>query len=133
MKALSLWQPWASYVALGMKRYETRSWGTDYRGPLAIHAARRELGMTERLLLSRRPLPYGSGEMPFGALVATCELVDCLRMTPAIVGDRPPLELELGDWRVGRFAWVLVNVVRIEPFFAPGSRGLWEWDLPIRT
>ena len=35
MKAISLWQPWASAVALGSKRVETRSWSTSYRGPLA--------------------------------------------------------------------------------------------------
>lgn len=39
MKALTLTQPWASLVALGEKRIETRSWGTSYRGELAIHAA----------------------------------------------------------------------------------------------
>jgi len=41
MKALSLWQPWASAIALGSKRIETRGWATSYRGPLAIHAAKR--------------------------------------------------------------------------------------------
>lgn len=41
MKALSLHQPWASLVALGVKTIETRSWSTSYRGPLAIHAAKR--------------------------------------------------------------------------------------------
>lgn len=39
MKALTLWQPWASLVALGVKSIETRSWSTSYRGQLAIHAA----------------------------------------------------------------------------------------------
>ncbi len=41
MKALSLWQPWASLIALGVKTIETRSWATNYRGPLAIHAGLR--------------------------------------------------------------------------------------------
>lgn len=41
MKALTLWQPWASLVALGVKTIETRSWSTSYRGPLAIHAAKK--------------------------------------------------------------------------------------------
>lgn len=39
MKALTLWQPWASLIALGVKSIETRAWSTSYRGPLAIHAA----------------------------------------------------------------------------------------------
>lgn len=41
MKALTLHQPWASLVAIGVKTIETRSWPTSYRGPLAIHAAAR--------------------------------------------------------------------------------------------
>ena len=32
MKALCLHQPWAYLVAIGAKRYETRSWKTRYRG-----------------------------------------------------------------------------------------------------
>jgi hypothetical protein len=39
VKALTLWQPWASLVAVGAKRVETRGWSTRHRGPLAIHAA----------------------------------------------------------------------------------------------
>lgn len=39
MKALTLWQPWASLVALGEKKIETRTWSTTYRGTLAIHAS----------------------------------------------------------------------------------------------
>jgi len=39
MKAITLWQPWASLIACGAKKYETRSWSTSYRGPIAIHAA----------------------------------------------------------------------------------------------
>lgn len=38
MKVLTLHQPWASLIALGIKTIETRSWSTQYWGPLAIHA-----------------------------------------------------------------------------------------------
>jgi hypothetical protein len=41
MKAITLYQPWAMLVALGKKQIETRSWKTDYRGPLAIHVAKK--------------------------------------------------------------------------------------------
>lgn len=40
MRAISLLQPWATLVALGAKRRETRSWPTRYRGPIAIHASK---------------------------------------------------------------------------------------------
>jgi hypothetical protein len=38
---LTLHQPWASLIALGVKTIETRSWSTKYRGPLAIHAGKK--------------------------------------------------------------------------------------------
>jgi hypothetical protein len=41
MKALTLWQPWATAIALGLKHYETRTWFVGYRGDLAIHAAKK--------------------------------------------------------------------------------------------
>ena len=41
VKAITIWQPWASLVAVGAKTMETRSWPTKYRGPIAIHAAQR--------------------------------------------------------------------------------------------
>lgn len=40
MKALTIWQPWASLLACGAKIFETRSWATRYRGQIAIHAAK---------------------------------------------------------------------------------------------
>ncbi|MHB1773386.1 MAG: ASCH domain-containing protein [Acidimicrobiales bacterium] len=45
MKALSLHQPWASLIAIGVKKVETRHWTTSYRGPLAIHAAATTSGL----------------------------------------------------------------------------------------
>jgi activating signal cointegrator 1 len=40
MKAISICQPWATLIVIGAKRFETRSWKTDYRGILAIHASK---------------------------------------------------------------------------------------------
>jgi len=51
MKAITLYQPWATLVALGKKKIETRSWKTDYRGPLAIHVAKKFTG--EQRMLCR--------------------------------------------------------------------------------
>lgn len=94
MKAISLRQPHASLVALGLKRNETRSWATNYRGPLAIHASAR-MSREEGELCWRdpffRPL-HKAGLLqtsrngryefrylfPFGAVIAVCNLVDIL-------------------------------------------------------
>jgi activating signal cointegrator 1 len=41
MKAITIIQPWATLIALGEKKFETRSWATKHRGPLAIHAGKK--------------------------------------------------------------------------------------------
>ena len=51
IKAITLWEPWAILIVGGYKRWETRSWSTGYRGPLAIHAAKQEPTECERLWL----------------------------------------------------------------------------------
>jgi len=39
MKTLSVHQPYATLICAGVKDVENRSWKTDYRGPLLIHAS----------------------------------------------------------------------------------------------
>jgi hypothetical protein len=98
MKVLTLHQPYASLIALGVKSIETRSWSTKYRGPLAIHAAksveyegetvgewRWDRGYDGRsILVRRRVVINGLGveahHFPLGAIVATCTLVDVVPM-----------------------------------------------------
>ena len=76
MRALSLWQPHAQAIALGLKPWETRDWPTRYRGPLAIHGAKRlwhETGAWHddaRRTLHRRQAELGRGfALAYGAVV----------------------------------------------------------------
>lgn len=38
MKALTIKEPWATLIIEGYKEYEFRSWKTNYRGKILIHA-----------------------------------------------------------------------------------------------
>lgn len=82
MKALTIWQPWASLLACGAKQYETRSWATYYRGPIAIHAAKKSvfhvLDLIPSPVLAEMTKLIGAGwnDLPTGAVIATAELVD---------------------------------------------------------
>src|ERR1700744_4583034 len=84
MKALSLWQPHAQAIALGLKPWETRDWPTRYRGPLAIHAAKRQWTDTgpwhdDARRKLRRAMESGFAfGMAYGAVVCVAELVDCV-------------------------------------------------------
>ena len=133
MKAISLWQPWASLVAVGAKRYETRHWPAPdglVGQRVAIHAAKRtsELHRREEPRFMRA-LP--SGELPLGALVATARLHVVVSITPqdvAAVFAQPSDEFWFGDWTPGRYAWALRDVHRIDPIPYRGSQG-W-FDVP---
>lgn len=126
MKALSLWQPWASAVALGLKTYETRSWRTDYFGPIAIHAAKRlDRAMLRNVNGDRGPFLK---EPPLGVILATAVLVDCIEAA-RIRDQLSPMELRYGDFSDGRWAWRL-HEVRALPVPIPfrGRQGL--FDIP---
>lgn len=132
MKALSLLQPWASLVAAGAKRYETRSWGTDYRGPLAIHASKSAFEGREYFLSSEVAQAALDGlcwlDLPRGAIVATARLTDCFRSRGLPPPDRCQHEGAFGNFERGRFLWKLEDVRPIQPAPARGSLGLWEWS-----
>ncbi len=132
MKALSIRQPWAALVAAGAKRYETRSWPTAHRGPLAIHAstafaARDRALCGGRLWADALGIPLGdSAALPLGRVLAVCELVACVRTED--LGLLPEPERLFGDFRPGRWAWRLERVHRLAtPVPVRGRLGLWEW------
>lgn len=144
MKAISLWQPWASAIALGAKQVETRGWATSYRGTLAIHAAQRwQQGEQSHLQAlpcfqaALWPLGYGrnGGMLPLGKIVAVCRILDCRpseSFTEEEIGemhlrDGCPFnwcERDMGDFRPGRFGWVLGHIKAIEPIPYRGLQGL---------
>lgn len=151
MKALSLWQPWASAIALGAKTIETRHWKTPYRGPIAIHAAqrrnRRELADIEQMPEFAAAFwdpcdkfrPFAE-ELPFGALVATANLVDIrpsdkfsieelctARMRVGAPEHLTWCECQMGNFNLGRFGWVLADIAPlIEPIPFKGGQGLFN-------
>ncbi len=150
MKTLTLTQPWASLVACGAKRIETRSWQTAYRGPLAIHAAKgfpayaKDLAKCRKIVDLLTPHLGSKSEreylirMPFGSVVATCTLVDILPVESVgclsgVFDDHPTLDTEqeryFGNYDPGRFGWVLENVKPLpSPDPCRGALSLWDWD-----
>lgn len=117
MKALTLWQPWASLIVDLRKPVETRSWGTSYRGPLAIHA-----GMKVDADACSR-FGYVPSMVPRGAVLGTSVLSNCV-----VFPDDSVTPDDYGDYTPGRFGFVLTEVVKFaRPVQAKGMYGLWEW------
>ncbi|MCW6051296.1 ASCH domain-containing protein [Lyngbya sp. CCAP 1446/10] len=74
-KAVTLHQPYASLIALKVKRFETRTWPTKHRGPIAIHAGMK-LHKEVCEVFNLNPT-----DLPLGAIVAYADVVDCIQMT----------------------------------------------------
>ena len=149
MKALTLHQPWASLIAEGPKTVETRSWPAPpwlVGQRIAIHAGKRKYRIRERddpemyRAISQMHGSAWQDGIPLGAVVATARLAGCFRVTgwsgngePVLEGTgngaegiRPDL---FGDFRTGRWLWVLDNIRRLEPPApAIGRRMLWDWE-----
>lgn len=131
MKAISLWQPWASAIAIGAKKIETRHWSTSYRGPLAIHAAKKKdcLDTIYEAGIFKAFSEAGintTSDLPLGAIVATCVLTKS-RPTDLLRNGISPLERALGGYEDGRFGWVLENVVWLKkPIPFRGAQGFFN-------
>lgn len=124
MKVLSIREPYASLILSGVKKIETRSWKTNYRGELYIHAS----------LGKRSPSPevmkLVSHTNP-GYILCKAKLVDCIYMTNEYVEQMKkdnPTEYLCGDYQEGRYAWVLDGVEPVEPILVKGHLGIWNYD-----
>ena len=112
VKAISLWQPWATIWLLSdpdEKLFETRHWYTRHRGRLLIHAAKKQDGEVReclgedvtRAVLGRHGLMVEG--LGYGAIIGEIDLVDCRQMNqlPApSIRDR-----HWGFWSPERFGW----------------------------
>lgn len=142
--ALSLWQPWATLIAKGLKQYETRSWRRDSAigNYVAIHASAKWDGKVKRYayelgrrkpeleaeLLVARNYGHVVKSLPHAAVLCVCRVMD-IYPTEQVVSQLGVIERLCGDYTPGRFAWK-VDVVEVfdVPIPAKGAQLLWKWD-----
>ena len=167
IRAITVWQPWASllgapvgYTRTGKprfaKNYETRSWSTDYRGPIAIHAAAKPIRECIREITDYAalraicealiPIVYGSktppgmdwqafaadlerscAALPRRAVICVGELADVRLIDEELLAKVPAWERAVGDWTPGRYAWKIVKRRPCLPVTVNGAQGLWHW------
>lgn len=133
MRALSLWQPWAAYTAIGAKPRENRGWhpagdwAAEWSGELAIHAGHGrderawagqvEPGRTGRAALAAVPEQLRGAALAVGAIVAVVTVTGYHRGGSAC-----------GPWcdAEARWHWEWSGAVALaEPVPTRGQRGVW--------
>jgi hypothetical protein len=119
IRALTIRQPWAELILRGRKPYELRSWRTNYRGPLAIHAAMkvdaenaRQLGLNPEKLIT-------------SSFVGVAVLSDVRPYTREDARRLKKGRAGFG-WFPYNFSWVLKKPRRISPIKAKGQLGLFK-------
>jgi hypothetical protein len=137
LKCLTILQPWASLLMSGAKRFETRSWLTNHRGLLAIHAGQR-FPPAARALCAIEPYRTvlreagfrDSADLPRGVVLGYVELSGCFPTEDLVIHEIVPvgsMEWAFGDYRPGRWAWSCRWPTRLAaPFEFPGWRGLFD-------
>lgn len=125
MKALAIKQPWAEAIVRGWKDVENRSWRTDYRGPVLIHASKAfdvdeayaYLDVVERTGIGREdrepPLTMGDARSRCGGIIGVAEIVDCVSSSES-------------PWFVGEFGFVLANARAIDLIPCRGMLGFFD-------
>lgn len=95
MKAITILEPWASLIACGAKKIETRSWATKYRGKIAIHTGKTSkivdrpqlfeaipafLKLTYYHVKEGKKNEYMRNNLNLGCVIATADLIDCRKI-----------------------------------------------------
>jgi len=127
MKVLTIKQPWASLIMLGYKRFEFRSWKTNYRGELLIHAGQ---GIDKEAM--KRLQKYIPKDMPKGKILGKAKLVDCVKMSPEFKSEllKENKDIYTDSTFKENYGWQMEDIeVFDEPIEAKGHLSLWEFEM----
>lgn len=139
MKAITLFQPWATLLVTGAKLHETRSWRPrDVPAPpVAVHASKRwdqallEITNSEPFRTYLQDAPgviadkFGQLWLPVGGIVGAVEFGAAVT-TEAKSQEIDDVERAFGDWRGGRFAWPVRRSIALPDLLqCRGAQGLW--------
>ena len=135
MKAISLWQPWASLIADRRKRIETRHWPIPESmlgQPIAIHAAKK----IDRDACNE--FGYSYFLIPRGCIVCVATVYRCTKFTEenvkelfARLPEHRQEERQYGDFAPGRYGWFIGDVRKCVLVNAVGRQRFFSVDVPI--
>lgn len=120
-------EPFATLIAHGVKTIETRSWKTNLRGDLYIHAGVTKYDYKNKgkeFIELAKKYEYNPGH-----ILCKCNLVDCVLMTEEYIEyikTNQFINYICGSFEVGKYAWILEDVEVIKPIPIKGKLGLWN-------
>jgi len=122
MKTLSIKQPWAWLILNGFKPVENRTWKTDYRGKLLIHASKTidNWGIQWATGINNYDICIDLPEtFETGGIVGVVDLIDCVK--------------EHGSpWFFGPYGFVLENPKTLPFTPCRGQLGLFNIDINLK-
>ena len=135
MKVLTVKQPHASLILNGKKKVETRSWKTNYRGELYIHAGMKKVTKKDLQKDGLKDIIGNDNIEEYGKIICKCNLVDCIYMDKEYIEymkNNYPREYVCGRYEIGRYAWVLEDVTKLDkPIEAKGQLSIWNYKKKI--
>lgn len=130
MKALTIKEPWATLIVDGYKKYEFRSWKTNYRGKILIHA-----GMSLEKDMIEKFKDYNLNCIK-GAIIGEAKLVACILVDEKFNKNIQEIDSIVygSSNHVRTYAWKLENVIKYDkPINIKGKLGLWNYDEVINN
>ena len=127
MKVISIKEPFATLIKENIKNIETRSWKTNYRGEIYIHASKvSDKTRTQELSDLTKNLKMNNGN-----IIAKATLVDCKYMDQKFIKEIKQNETEylFGYYEEGRYAWILKDIKKIKPIPAKGKLNIWNYEI----
>ena len=156
MKAISIKQPWASLIAHGIKDIENRTWKTNFRGRVFIHASGKWVPKPEKFgnhgpiytdeqweqIIEDYPNNLSSvlnpkrkyHKLPLSAIIGEVDIVDCVVNHSSIWAEKTFMYEcdDTGEKPIGKpiYNWVLANPVLYEkPILnVKGKLSFWEFE-----
>ena len=125
MKALTIKEPWATLIIEGYKEYEFRSWKTNYRGKILIHAGK-SLEKNQAKKFKEYNLKYSCGE-----IIGEADLVDCIKVTEEFDKKlKKKNSLVYGNsGHEQNNGWKLENIKKYDKKIkVNGKLGLWNYE-----
>ncbi len=136
-----MYEPWATAVCLGEKKFETRNWKPNFKNKkILIHAGKYKQYL-KPVFMSKSPfdeLPQGEDRYNLGAIIGEIRFIDAIRTEDFLWYQRSKglgleniqKELEYGDYSPKRFAWELIDPILFKyPIECRGGMKIWHIDL----